>query len=286
MACAPERTLHVSHDGESGGNQSATHLQPSRLEESVCGWKEPVAFWLWSRHAGKPDAGRLSGLARVETVEHETKDGRRLRGYRLGAASKAGTQVPPRGYLLIAQGNATLADQILPAFAAFAYDGLDVYAFDYRGYGRSQGKRRLMALVSDYAELIDHLDSLHTGARRFYGTSFGGILLLKALQGRARQARIVIDSTPSRLSPHGCPEAYDPVANLPADSTRILVVSGLRDRVVPPVDSQALREAVRQRGGKAILDPDFGHAFGGDSASAHARRMDVARAFLSDTQAP
>ena len=43
-----------------------------------------------------------------------------------------------RGYLLVVQGNAMLADQIITHFDPFARSGYDVYIFDYRGYGRSE----------------------------------------------------------------------------------------------------------------------------------------------------
>lgn len=87
-------------------------------------------------------------------------------------------QLSPKGYLLIAQGNAILADQILSSFAQFANAGLDVYIFDYRGYGRSGGKRWLKAIVSDYREIIESLNSLEYSAHRFYAMSFGASLFL------------------------------------------------------------------------------------------------------------
>ncbi len=39
-----------------------------KLEQSVCGLKEPFIFWLWSNQAGSPNAGRLAGLRNVEDM--------------------------------------------------------------------------------------------------------------------------------------------------------------------------------------------------------------------------
>ena len=118
-------------------------------EVSVCGLQEPVMFWLWSRLAGSPDAGRLAGLPHVEDIAFETRDGRTLRGYRLMATDGEGQRVAPKGYLLVMQGNAILADRILDEFTPFSAAGLDVFIYDFRGYGRSGGRRRLKAIVSD-----------------------------------------------------------------------------------------------------------------------------------------
>ena len=60
-----------------------------------------------------------------------------------------------------------LADQIIGSFQDYASAGYDVYLFDYRGYGSSEGKPRLRAILSDYGEIIDHLDSLPYNSRFF-----------------------------------------------------------------------------------------------------------------------
>ena len=87
-----------------------------KLEQSVCGLKEPFIFWLWSNTAGSPDADRLAGLRNVEDVSLQTKDNRVLRGYKLQATGSEGQVTAPKGFLLVLQGNAILADQILKEF--------------------------------------------------------------------------------------------------------------------------------------------------------------------------
>lgn len=255
-------------------------MDERNLEETVCGLKEPVAFWFWSMAAGRPDPSRLAHLRNVEDLSVRTKDGRTLRGYALKAQSFANEKPAAKGYLLIAQGNAMLADQILSSFTEFANAGLDVYIFDYRGYGRSEGKRRLKAIVSDYREIIEYLNSRQYPAHRFYGMSFGGIVVLNALQSKVGDHRVVIDSTPSRLSDYGCPEAYDPVRNLPGQGSNHLLIAGLRDHVVSPAQSKELLDVAQTRGASILRDAELAHPFMDRDISVHKRRMNAVMAFL------
>ncbi len=118
-------------------------------ERTVCGsLREATAFWLWSRLAGRPNPARIAELDNAGEVSHRTRDGRLLRGYKLDSTA-AGGEV--RGSLLVAGGNAMLADQLLPHLQAYAAAGIEPYVFDYRGYGRSEGKPRLQAIVGDRA---------------------------------------------------------------------------------------------------------------------------------------
>jgi alpha/beta superfamily hydrolase len=236
--------------------------------------------------AGTPDSARVSGFSNVESVSITTVDGRLLQGYQLKAVS-SGRELTTnaKGYLLVAQGNAMLADQILGSFMEFTQAGLDVYIFDYRGYGRSQGKRRLKAIVSDYREIIDYLDSRLYSARLFYGISFGGIVLLDALHGRVDDRWMVIDSTPSRLSDYGCPQMYDPVENLPEDSSNLLFVVGLKDLVVNPAMSKELVELAKIRGASVMVDPEMAHPFMDRNMSVHNRRIKAAKSFLLQEEA-
>jgi alpha/beta superfamily hydrolase len=254
----------------------------SVLEKTVCGIKEPIVFWRWSIMAGTPDSSRVSGFSNVESISIPTMDGRTLRGYQLKAVSSSGRELTTdaRGYLLVAQGNAMLADQILGSFMEFSQAGFDVYIFDYRGYGRSQGRRRLQAIVSDYREIINHLDSRLYSTHLFYGMSFGGIVLLDALNGRADNRLVAIDSTPSRLSDYGCPQEYDPVENLPKDSSNLLFVIGLKDRVVKPAMSRELVELAKVRGASVMVDPEMAHPFMDQNISVHNRRIKAVKSFL------
>jgi alpha-beta hydrolase superfamily lysophospholipase len=262
------------------GLLSALENGDPELEVSVCGLQEPVMFWLWSGMAGNPDAGRLAGLQHVDDITFETRDGRMLRGYRLRATDTDGQPVAAKGYLLVMQGNAILADRILGAFAPFASAGMDVYVYDFRGYGRSGGRRRLKAIVSDYAEITAALDAADYEQHLVYAMSFGGIALLDGLASHGRLDRVVIDSTPARLSGYGCPPEYDPVDHLPADTRHFLVIVGGSDRVVTSGMSRELVETAGGRGAEVIRDEAFAHPFMDRDRSVHRRRMRVIEEFL------
>jgi len=235
--------------------------QSSDLEQSICGLKEPFVFWLWSSAAGEPGTARLTLVANIEDVAITSSDGRILRGYKLNSPHTRYGRGIPRGYLLVAQGNAMLADQIITRFDQFAGLGYDVYIFDYRGYGRSEGKRRLKAILDDYREIIQQLDTQPYQSRAFYGMSFGGVVLLDALRHHTGEMTVVIDSTPSRLSGYGCPTAHDPVNNLPQETDNLLVIAGAKDQVVKPGASRELLELAEDRGATVQREPAWGHPF-------------------------
>lgn len=252
--------------------------QPSSsLEQSICGLKEPFVFWLWSAAAGEASAARLAQAANVEDVAMTSRDGRILRGYKLRASQARGGSDLPRGYLLVVQGNAMLADQIITRFEPFARLGYDVFIFDYRGYGRSGGKRRLKAILDDYRQIIQQLGTRPYQHQAFYGMSFGGVVLLDALQQQTGEMKVVIDSTPSRLSDYGCPAAHDPVNTLPRDAGNLLFIAGARDHVVKPGASRELLERAEDCGATVHRDPDWGHPF---MDSHTRRRLETVRRFL------
>lgn len=183
-----------------------------------------------------------------------------------------------------------LADQILPAFEVFADAGLEVYVFDYRGYGASEGKPRLLAIIGDHLELAHRLATEGGGPLAFYGISFGGIVLanVAAQLGPERQPeRFVIDGTPARVSTYGCPDTFDPVSRLPEDTSHVLFVGGGRDTVVPLGQSAPLIEMIRAGGGRVEVHPDRRHPFMDSDPELHRERLALIRDFLAgDEQLP
>ncbi|MCR4332065.1 MAG: alpha/beta fold hydrolase [Sulfuricaulis sp.] len=243
-------------------------------EASVCGFiREPLAFWLFRRAAGSADAGRVAGIRDIERVTFKAGDGRTLGGYRLRAAA-------PKGYLLVAPGNAMLADQIMGELQYFRDRGFDVYVYDYRGYGLSQGQSRLAAIVSDYREIVARLNTQGYQRRALYGMSLGGIILLNAVGDHGDYSALVVDSSPSRISPLGCPEQYDPINHLPADSSRLEIIAGGRDRVVRPEAIQELLLAAKFRGAQVVQRAEFAHPFQDATLEIQQRRFKEVAEFL------
>lgn len=249
-------------------------------EVSVCGWpKEAFVFMIWSRFAGKPDPGRAAAVANAEATTYRTRDGRVLRGYKLSSTAPDGATA---GTLLVAQGNAMLADQLLTSLTGFAAAGLDVYIFDYRGYGASEGRRRLQAIVGDYREMADALVAPTGGRRLLYGISFGGVVMLNVIGAGAGYDRAVIDSAPSRVSGLGCPKQYDPVVNLPDDASRMLLIAGERDTVVPVGDSAEMLERAATQGARTEVRADYAHPFMDRDSDTRRTRLELIRDFLLD----
>ena len=254
---------------------------PEAPEVTVCGpWRERLAFWSWSRAAGRADPARVQGLAGVEAMTHRTRDGRTLSGYRLASRHPDGLV---RRTVLVAGGNAMLADQILSAFTPLAEVGLEVVVFDYRGYGASDGKPRFLAIIGDHLELAQRLATESPAPLAFYGISMGGIVLanvLPHLRAEAQPERFVIDGSPARITPYGCPVRFDPVEHLPADTSGLLFVGGAADNVVPLRTSEELIEVIRERGGRVEVRPDFAHPFMDRDPGVHRERIALIRDFL------
>jgi len=247
---------------------------------AVCGsFREPFMLWLWHILAGSPDPRRLAGVNDVEPIQFKTSDGIVLSGYKLRAAR-------PQGYLLVAQGNAMLADQLATDLQPFRDRELDVYIFDCRGYGNSQGKSRLAAIVADYEELVADLNSRAYRQRLLYGISMGGVILLNAAGKSPAYDRLVVDSSPSRISNLGCPERYDPVAHLPEDGARLMFISGGRDGVVPPAQMDEMIRTAQSRGAFILQDQEFAHPYQDASQAIHRRRQGEVAAFLLRGQRP
>jgi alpha/beta superfamily hydrolase len=244
------------------------------VEVAVCGsFREPFMFWLWQLVAGSPNPQRLAHVKNVERLQFTTRDGITLGGYKLTASNA-------KGYLLVAQGNAMLADHLVADLQFFRNLGVDVYLFDYRGYGLSQGKSRLAAIVADYEEIVAYLNRKEYAQQLLYGISMGGVILLNAVGHHQMYTRLVVDSSPSRISNLGCPERYDPVHHLPVDSSRIMIIAGDRDRVVPSRQMGELLTIAQTLGARVLQDPEFAHPYQDAAAETHRRRLGEVAAFL------
>jgi len=250
-------------------------------EQTVCGWfKERLAFASWSAVAGAPNPQAWRGVQGAAPVSFKTRDGRVLAGYKISA--RQAPSVGHSGFLLVAQGNAMLADQLLLELSAFAERGVDVFIYDYRGYGASQGKPRLKAIVGDYREIFQAHSASGYERKLLYGISFGGVVMLNVIGRGIQFDKAVIDSAPSRVSTLGCPAEYDPVGKLPADSSPLLIISGLQDTVVRPSEMRELLEVARARGAKTLAAEPFAHPFMDADAAIHGQRQKIVQEHLFD----
>jgi hypothetical protein len=268
---AAERALTPAGDGSRTG---------SLEDRAVCGfWTERLLAALYHFVAGRPDPARVRGIPGLERVTFSTTDGRRLGGDKLRAY--ADERRRPRGDVLIALGNAMLADQVVGAFRFLQADGFDVHVHDYRGYGLSEGRSRLLAIRADHIALIEHLNGAGYRHRFLYGLSLGGVFLLHAVAAGVGYDAALIDAAPSRISDYGCPPWFDPVETLPRDGARLGFLFGQRDTVVPPGAWRELSETARARGAVVLERAELAHPLMNVDPWARQARFGLVRAFFA-----
>ncbi len=107
---------------------------------------------------------------KYEEVQFESADGTRLHGWYVPADSS-------RGVLLFCHGNAGNISHRLDSIIIFRELGLDVFIFDYRGYGKSRGLVTEKGLYLDARAAYDYLvEARKTPPERIvvFGRSIGG----------------------------------------------------------------------------------------------------------------
>ena len=137
---------------------------------------------------------------RSADVAFPSRDGTALRGRHWTAPDPRGTLVISHGLGEHGGSYRRTAEGLVEAL------GLDVLAFDYRGSGRSSGKRGVVRIYSDLSDdlaaAIDWLSRESPGVPRFlFGHSNGGLVALRTVLDRDLGLAGLIVSNPSlRLS--------------------------------------------------------------------------------------
>jgi len=202
-----------------------------------------------------PDAAVYSSPdregVRAENVEFRSADGSRLHGWFLPASGSA------KATVLHLHGNAANISNHLPLVSWMPARGYHVLLFDYRGFGRSQGKPTLDGVVDDAIAALSYLRTRpEVDAARLvvFGQSLGGATALRMLARDSIGVRLaVIDSAFASyrgiardvtrggvLAPVAAvavgvlpPEDRDPIAALKTIRLPLLFVHGKRDSVIP-----------------------------------------------------
>jgi fermentation-respiration switch protein FrsA (DUF1100 family) len=192
-------------------------------------WRDRFVFFP-DRRVGPPPAG-------VEERAITTPDGVRLHAW---------YAKPPGGgpVLLWSHGNAGNIDSRRAVLAALTARGLGVLAYDYRGYGRSEGSPGETGVYLDGAAAFDDLVARGTdpGTIVCFGESLGGAVSIEVATRRACRAVIAI-STFTRLADdarrHYGPlgslagNRFDSLARLPRVAAPVLIAHGDQDEIVP-----------------------------------------------------
>jgi fermentation-respiration switch protein FrsA (DUF1100 family) len=202
--------------------------------------------------AGVPAPVRV-GLPRAEPVQFPTDDGLTLQGWFVPPAA----DVPPRQVtILVFNGNGGNRAFRAPLAARLSDRGFATLLFDYRGYGGNPGTPSEEGLALDARAARRYLLARPGGADRlvYYGESLGGAVAVR-LAVEHRPTALVLRSPFTSLADVGRHHyPFLPVRSLLLDRypslerigdirCPVLVVAGMADRIVPPVQSERLYEA-------------------------------------------
>ena len=139
-------------------------------------------FYPMEEHVLEPDALGVS----YEDIYVETSDNIRLHGWKLFAKDQA------TGTLLFFHGNAENISTHFTNVYWLTEHGYDVYLFDYRGYGKSEGEAELGPIVDDMELLIGYvLEAIPVKERIVViGQSLGASLAIHAVAHTQYKERI------------------------------------------------------------------------------------------------
>lgn len=163
------------------------------------------------------------------------------------------TAGPRLGHVLFLHGNAGNIGDRVPHVELLAGAGLDVLAFDYRGYGRSHGRPDEQGTYRDARAALEALLA-RDGVRRerllYVGESLGGAIALE-LAVSAPPAGLVLQSTFTSIRdlarlhypfiPRAAvPDAYPSLRLIAGLRAPLLLLHGDRDEIVPLMYGEAL----------------------------------------------
>jgi fermentation-respiration switch protein FrsA (DUF1100 family) len=204
------------------------------------------------------------GLA-YEEVAFVAADGVRLHGWFLPAGAA------PRGVLLFFHGNAGNISHRLDSLAIFHRLGLSVLIFDYRGYGRSEGKVTEAGTYLDAEAAWRHLTEtrgIPEDSIVLFGRSLGAAVAARLATRRRPRALILesgFTSVPDlaaryyRIFPVRWLTRfrYDARAALGAVQCPVLIAHSRDDEIIPVAHGRALFAAAAEP--KAFLELGGGH---------------------------
>ncbi len=175
-----------------------------------------------------------------------------------------GWYVPADGDLTLLwfHGNAgNIAGRLEHLAMAHRLLGVNVFIFDYRGYGLSEGSVSEAGTYLDAAAAVDYLvdqRSIDTGRQLvLYGHSLGGSVAVE-MAGRYPTRGLIVESTftsirgmakilypylPSGVVTSFLRTRYDSLSKIPGARAPVMVVHGDSDETVPMAEGKRLYEA-------------------------------------------
>jgi fermentation-respiration switch protein FrsA (DUF1100 family) len=195
------------------------------------------------------------GLDDVQDVAFDTADGLRLSGwlFTVDAVDQVIT-------VIVFNGNAGNRAYRVPLANALRRIGLQVLLFDYRGYGGNPGSPSEQGLEMDAIaarEFLINQRRVDPSSLIYFGESLGtGVAVNLAIEHPP--AALILRSPYTSMADvgqHHYPwlpvrllirDRYDSLARISEVRTRLLIIAGERDRIVPAEFSRRLYEAAPQ----------------------------------------
>ena len=195
----------------------------------------------------------LRAVPGVIEIEARAADGTRLHGWLRHGAEEAACP----GLVVYFGGNAEeVSGQVLDADALAPWS---LAAFNYRGYGLSEGRPSEAALVADALVAYDRFavrEDVDPARIVVFGRSLGGGVAVQLAAARSVRGVVLVspfDSLKSVGRRHYpfvpvsllLRHPFDSVARAPDIEAPLLVLAGERDRIVPSTHSKRLFDAWR-----------------------------------------
>ncbi|MBI2214854.1 MAG: alpha/beta fold hydrolase [Acidobacteria bacterium] len=198
--------------------------------------------------------------AQVTELELESADGHILHGWYCRAAE-------PVASLLFCHGNKGNMTDSAPAIPALVAAGLNIFAFDYRGYGKSSGIPTISGLIEDAIAAAERHETIRPRdvPSILYGYSLGGAVALQ-LSHRWHFDGLVLQSTftnlrdmarhryPTTPIHHVAGDALDNVDAIRRSELPTVIVHGTEDKTVPTWMGRKLFDASRQGRELVLID--------------------------------
>lgn len=181
----------------------------------------------------------------------------------------------PRATILFCHGNAENLAGVVPTLKTFHQRGYAVFAFDYRGYGRSGGAPSEIGTYRDAEAAWRYLAETRGLAPEtivVFGRSLGGAVAID-LAGRHRPGALVAECTFTSLVDVGqreypflpvgllCRHRYDSLKKVPHITCPKLFLHGTADELIPIENARRLFAAAAEP--KEFIETPGGHESGG-----------------------
>lgn len=226
-----------------------------------------MLFHPYAYPEGDYESGEVGGIA-YEDIFFQAADGTKLHGWYFEHGAERQTILLSHGNTGNIAGRRALLEGLLRT-------GANIFIYDYRGYGRSEGKPDVPGLIDDACAAYDWLIARGITEKKIilYGESLGGAVSCQ-LSTRKPAAGLILQSSFSSLHKIGrehvplmhiypaslFPQPHlDSAAILRGTHPPLLVLHGERDAVVPLHHGEELYE--NASGEKTLVSfPDAQHA--------------------------